>query len=143
MDRNKIALAFALAISVSGFAAARASIGTGGDVRGILTAQGYLAVSNIRQDGNTWSADAVAPGSKHTVSVQIDSLTGVVSPDDSASEKSPLDILQSIQSAGYTNIGAVKFFGGVWKANATSSTGQAVAIKVDPSDGRVIEEKPQ
>lgn len=141
MNRKKIALALALAVSVSGFAAA--SVRTGGDVRGILSAQGYLVVSNIRQDGDTWFADAVAPGSRHSVSVRIDALTGLVAPDDSRSEKSPLDILQSIQSAGYSNIGMIRFFGGVWKAHAINSTGRSVNIKVDPADGRVVEEKPQ
>ena len=141
MDRNKIVLAVALAVSAPGLAAA--GVNTGGDVRGILAAQGYTAVSNIRQEGDSWSADAVESGNGHTVNVQIDAQTGVVSPDDSASEKSPMDILQSIQSAGYTGIGTITFYGGVWKANVTSSTGQAVTIKLDPSDGRVIEEKPQ
>jgi hypothetical protein len=141
MNRKQIVLAVALAISISGIAAA--SVHTGSDVRGVLGAQGYLVVSNIHQVGDTWFADAVAPGTKHIVKVQIDSLTGVVSPDDSTSEKSPLDIFQSIQSAGYSNIGAIRFTGGVWKANAVSSTGESVNIKVDPSDGNVIEVNPQ
>ena len=140
MNRKKIALALTLAISLSGFEAA--SVRTGGDVRGILTAEGYLSVSNIHRNGDSWFADAVAPGSRQNVSVQIDTVTGMVSPDDSKSEKSPLDILQSIQSAGYSNIGAVRFFGGVWRAHATNSTGESVNIKVNPSDGRVVEETP-
>jgi hypothetical protein len=140
MNRQKSLLAFALAVAVS-LPLSAATIKDGGDVRGVLSAQGYLTVSNIHQDGDTWVADATAPGTRHSVNVRIDPNTGVVSP--GTSEKSSLDILQSIQATGYTNIAALRFFGGVWKATAISSTGKPVNIKVDPADGRVIEEKPE
>jgi hypothetical protein len=139
MNRKKIALVLALAVSVS-TASIAATVNTGGDVRGILSAQGYLTVSNIQQKDNVWTADATAPGTRHVVRVQVDSQTGLVSP--ANPEKSPLDILQSIQAAGYTRIGPIRFYGGVWTANAISSTGAAVSIKIDPSDGRVIAENP-
>lgn len=143
MNRKHSILALAVAVAISISTLASADVRTGADVRAILTAQGYLTVSNIQQDGSVWTAEATAPDTRHLVKVQIDAATGIVKPDDRTSEKSPLDILQAIHAAGYTNIGAVRFIGGVWKANAISSTGQSVNIKVDPSDGRVIEEKPE
>lgn len=140
MDRKQIALAVALAVSFSSTSFA-AAIKSGGDVRGVLTSQGYLTVANIQQKGDVWTADATAPGNRHVVNVKIDAQTGIVSP--ASPQKSPLDILQSIQSAGYTRVGPVRFYGGVWKANAISSAGNQVSINVDPSDGRVIAETPQ
>ena len=140
MNTKHTALSLALTVLFASGAAA-APVQTGGDVRGVLSAQGYLTVSNIQQKEDVWTADATAPGTRHVVRVQIDSQTGMVSP--AAPEKSPLDILQSIQAAGYTRVGPVRFFGGVWKANAISSTGESVSIKIDPSDGRVIAENPQ
>jgi hypothetical protein len=140
MNSKMLAIVFALAVSGSGLAVG--SVRTGADVRGILTSQGYLTVSNIQQDGDTWTAEATAPKTRQLVKVRIDAATGIVAPDDETAEKSPLDILQAIQAAGYTNVSAVRFIGGVWKANAVSSTGHSVSLKLNPADGRVIEEKP-
>jgi hypothetical protein len=138
MNRNHAAYALVLAASLSGLASA-AGIQTDSEVRAMLASEGYSQVSNVKRDGNSWSAEAKAAGS--SLKLKIDSDNGRVYPDQEAAQLSPMDVLMSMQSAGYTNIGMVRFYGGVWKASATSSTGHAVEIKVDPADGHVIDEK--
>lgn len=142
MNRKHAALAIAFAVSLSGLASAD-GIRTDSDVRAMLAAQGYSDITNVRRDGDAWAADAIAAGVDRTLKLRVDSGSGVVYPDEQNSELSPTDIMQSIQAAGYTNIGSVRFFGGVWKATATSPTMQSVEIKVDPADGHVIDENEQ
>lgn len=142
MNRKHAGLVLAFAVSFSSLASAD-GIQTDSDVRAMLAAQGYSGVTNLRRDGDDWVADANAAGVDRTLKLRIDANSGVVYPDEQGSELSPTDIMQSIQAAGYTNIGSVRFFGGVWKATATSSTMQSVEIKVDPADGHVIDESEQ
>jgi hypothetical protein len=137
MNRKRAALAFVLAASCSGLASAD-GVQSDSDVRATLAQQGYSAIGNVRRDGDSWEVDAKAASG--TVKLRVDSATGVVHPDENSSEMSPMDILQSMQAAGYTNIGSVRFFGGVWKATATSSAGKYVEVRVDPSDGHIIDE---
>jgi len=118
--------------------ASAATFKTDADVRAALASQGYSQISDVKRDGDTWTATVKAAG--NNVNVRVDSTTGEVVP---ASQLSPMDILQSLQAAGYTDISTVSFYGGVWKAYATSSTGKSVLVKVDPADGHVIDEKEQ
>jgi hypothetical protein len=137
MNRNNAAFALLLAVSFSGMASA--AIQTDGELRAMLAHQGYSEITDVKRDGDNWMADAKAAG--NGLKLKIASDTGIVYPDPESSQLSPMDVLQSITEAGYTHVGAVSFYGGVWQASAVSSTGQSVTIKVDPRNGDVIDEK--
>jgi N-formylglutamate amidohydrolase len=137
MNRKDAALAIALAVSFSGFASADRVL-TDTQVRAMLTKQGYAAITNVRLDKHTWAVDATAAGK--AVKLRISSNTGEVYPDETASQKSQKEILGLIAAAGYTIIVGLRFYGGVWTTKATSSTGKDVELKLDPADGRVIDE---
>jgi hypothetical protein len=137
MNRNYAALAAALAISLSGVVSA-ANVQSNGDVHAALAAQGYTDITNVERNGDAWSADARAAGNQYKL--RVDPSTGYAYPDDADSNMSQMDVLAAIASSGYTNIGGLRFFGGVWLATATDATGKNVRIKVDPADGNVINE---
>jgi hypothetical protein len=136
MNRKNAVFAIALALSWSGFALG-VGVHSDAEVHTALLNQGYADITNVQQDNRTWTADATAGG--NTIKVRINASTGQVYPD-AATAKSQPDILAAITAGGYSNVSQLKFYGGVWTARATSSTGKDVEINIDPVDAKITEE---
>lgn len=51
-------------------------------------------------------------------------------------------IVQKLESLGYTAIEDLEKDDGVWEVEATAANGTRVELDVDPSDGRVLRERP-
>jgi hypothetical protein len=137
MNRKNAVLAAALAVSLP-LAVSAQQVQSNDAVHAALMAQGYTDITNVQHEGNSWKVDATAAGNKFRL--RVDPNTGYAYPDAQDSNMSQMDIVAAIAAAGYTNISGVRFYGGMWMANATSPTGNSVPIKVDPADGRVIDE---
>jgi hypothetical protein len=136
MNRTNAAFATALAFWWSGVALG-VGVHSNAEVHTALLNQGYTDITNVQQDNRTWTADATAGG--NTIKLRINASTGQVYPDGDTA-KSQAEILAAVTAAGYINVSQLKFYGGVWTARATSSTGKDVEINIDPVDAKVTEE---
>jgi len=59
-----------------------------------------------------------------------------------AAELTVAQIVQKLESLGYTAIEDIEKDDGVWEVEATSANGTRVELDVDPTDGRVLREQP-
>jgi ABC-type sugar transport system substrate-binding protein len=60
---------------------------------------------------------------------------------DAKTELTLVEIVQKLESLGYTNIEDVEKDDGVWEAEAISPQGIRVEVKLDPKDGRILREE--
>lgn len=49
------------------------------------------------------------------------------------------DVIRLVESAGYTNVRDVEFDDGLWDVEATAADGRSVDLKIDPTNGEVID----
>ncbi|MGH8052839.1 MAG: PepSY domain-containing protein [Stenotrophomonas sp.] len=132
-------LAMAFTLAAAGAAQAQNTM-TAPQVRAQLEALGFTDVHDVKFDGGMWEADATSADGKRT-ELHLDPRTGTVYPDTAVSQLSEADIRAKLSTAGYSNVHDVKFDDGMWKADAKSSTGTKVEVKLDPMSGDVIAEK--
>lgn len=59
-----------------------------------------------------------------------------------AGSLSAAEVTSKLTAAGYTNVHDVEFDDGVWEADATSASGQAVDLVIDAKSGKVLHERP-
>ncbi len=59
-----------------------------------------------------------------------------------AAELTVAQIVQKLESLGYTAIEDIEKDDGVWEVEATAADGTRVELDVDPTDGRVLRERP-
>lgn len=57
-------------------------------------------------------------------------------------ELSAKQIIEKLESAGYTQIHDVEKDDGVWEVDAVNSAGERVELDVDPVSGKIIRERP-
>ena len=55
---------------------------------------------------------------------------------------SPDQIKSTLEAAGYTNVHDIEYDDGRYEAEATSAAGTAVDLDIDPTTGKVTQEKP-
>jgi ABC-type sugar transport system substrate-binding protein len=53
-----------------------------------------------------------------------------------------VQIVQKLESMGYTAIEEIEKDDGVWEVEATNASGTRVELDVDPVDGRILRERP-
>lgn len=57
-------------------------------------------------------------------------------------ELSAKQIIEKLESAGYTQIHDIEKDDGMWEVDAVNSAGQRVELDVDPVSGNVVRERP-
>ncbi len=129
-------LAITAAFAGAGIAQAQDSL-TAPQVRAQLEAQGYTNVHDVKFDDGMWEADAVSADGKK-VDLRLDPRTGKVYPDSAVSQLSEADIRAQLSTQGFGNVHEVKFDDGMWKAKATSQTGQKTELRMDPATGEIV-----
>lgn len=60
-----------------------------------------------------------------------------------APQLSLAEIVTLLEASGYTGIDEIEREKDHWEAEATAPGGRRVELKLDPVDGRVVEEKPE
>jgi hypothetical protein len=53
-----------------------------------------------------------------------------------------VQVVQKLESLGYTAIEDVEKDDGVWEAEATAPNGKRVELELDPKDGKILKEEP-
>jgi uncharacterized membrane protein YkoI len=73
-------------------------------------------------------------------------LTGTVyaqAQEEARGELTAAQIIQKLESLGYTDVDEVERDDGHWEAEATSANGTRVEIEIDLNDGRILREEPE
>lgn len=106
-------------------------------IKAAIAKAGYKEVKGLKFDDGVWEAKARG-GNDNWVEIKVAPVTGKVYSEDAPSKLNEDEIKAKLTSAGYTNIGHVKFDDGLWSANAASKGGKDYDVLVDPDDGSVI-----
>ncbi len=80
---------------------------------------------------------------KHTTLAALTALALAAAPALAAdTQLSPNQVKEKLEAAGYTNVHDIEFDDGRYEAEATSKSGQAVDLEIDPATGAVTSEQP-
>jgi len=61
---------------------------------------------------------------------------------EAAADLTMVQVVQKLESSGYTNIHDVEKDDGVWEVEATAPNGTRVELELDLKDGRILREAP-
>ncbi len=141
MKRSILALSI---FSIVAFGVAQAQPGDRGnfsatDIAGKVEAAGYSQVSEIEFDDGFWEVKAV-DGRGVRTTVLVDPRSGELIDANAMPQLSAADIANQLQSQGYRNVRDIELDDGRYEVEATNPAGYNVDLKVDPRDGRILEE---
>ena len=141
MKRSILALSI---LSVATFGAVHAQSGDHGnlsatDIAAKVEAAGYSQVSEIEFDDGFWEVKAI-DGNGVRAKVLVDPRTGELLDPRARPHLSAADIASLLQGQGYRNVRDIELDDGRYEAEATNPSGQDVDLKLDPRDGRILEE---
>ncbi|MFB9068849.1 PepSY domain-containing protein [Pseudofulvimonas gallinarii] len=131
-----------LGLIAAGFAFAQpgsAGLGTTEILQRVEQA-GFTDVRDLEFDDGLWEVKARDRDGRR-VELLVDPATGEIIDPRSTPALGAADIRSRLEAQGYTAIRDVEYDDGRWEAEAVNAAGQAVDLKLDPRDGRVLSEK--
>jgi hypothetical protein len=98
---------------------------------------GYKEVKDLEFKDGVWRTQARG-GNKQWAKLAVGPINGRVYPADAPSKLNENEVSAQLAAAGFQNVKHVKFEDGLWNAEARTTRGNAVNLKVDPNDGSVV-----
>ncbi|MFC4527260.1 PepSY domain-containing protein [Dyella halodurans] len=98
---------------------------------------GYKEVKGLEFKDGVWRTEARG-GNKQWAKLAVGPINGRIYPADGPSKLNKNEVSAQLTSAGFQDIKHVKFEDGLWNAEARSTRGGDVNLKVDPNDGSVV-----
>lgn len=107
-------------------------------VKSVLQEQGYQNISDLKQSGNNYTANATRYG-KEVKDIKIDAMTGRVENQKKLSEH---QVKNMLKNKGYTDISDVEHNGHEFTAKAKQN-GNEMKLKIDDHTGMIMPEQAQ
>ncbi len=106
-------------------------------IKSAIANAGYKEVKGLEFKDGVWRSEARG-GNKQWAKLAVGPVNGKVYPADAPSKLNKNEVSAQLAAAGFQDIKHVKFEDGLWTAEARSTRGGAVTLRVDPNDGSVV-----
>jgi hypothetical protein len=106
-------------------------------VRTQLNGMGYVTIKNLVLVEGTWTA-SVAKVDGIESKVHIDAKSGNSYTDGAPRRLGVTEVESALASAGYTKVRDLKMDGDFWQAMAEDASGKTMALRIDPTTGKVF-----
>ena len=139
---HKLGLAITAALLLPlAVATAQSPAGDGDAARIVaeLESQGYTEVRDMDVDDGFWEVEARGSDGRF-VELTVDAASGEILDPQRQPQLEIAEVVQLLEGQGYTGV-SVERDDGLFEAEATNAEGQAVELRIDPRDGRVVRER--
>jgi hypothetical protein len=141
--RTPILLSTALIAALAGATAFAQTLGARPDTAEVirqLESRGFTDIREFDFDDGFYEVEARSPNGRR-VELTVDPASGDILHPDYTRLLSAAEIATLLEQGGYTDVRSIERDDGLYEAEALTAAGQAVELKLDPRDGRVVREE--